>query len=287
MKKLIWILAASLLFSPACLLAGENIRDVRYENESITGVSASAAFQVELIQSDRTKAVLEIDEELQPYLRFSRDESGVVSVGVGALWNRMSKREQREFSRIMRIDRTMKLTLYLPHVNAIQLSGTSRLTASDAFSGDSINIRLSGSSSLPELEISGATLKMECSGSSTASLTVHLSDDLQVSASGSTHVNLTAFGISNSILSAFSNATLTIKGDGDQGNWRSGGAARIIGDDFVLKKLSVTTLGTSSVHANVTESLTTQSGGSSSVRYRGAPSHIQSSFGGSSVQPIP
>jgi hypothetical protein len=347
MKK-VSLLLILLCLLPASLSAREIVRLTRYEGERIIGVSASNAFRVELIQSEQTKAVVEIDALWEPYLRFSLDSNGIVTVGRRSL----SRQEQREFDRLFQQYRegpTMKLTLYLPRICGITLSGASRLTASEPFEGDNASIRLSGSSRLEGLDLSGTGLKLECSSASKASLTYHAGGELAVAASGSARVELTASGVTASKLTVSSASGVTLKGDfgvgewntsgsgriageesslggltltassasrvlanvstgdlavtasgsarveltangvphskvvassaasvlikgsGDRGDWIGSGSARITAEDFALRELTVDASGGSAVRANVSESLTTRTSGSGTVRYRGNP----------------
>ena len=281
MKKFLLAFAAILFLLPSAAFSQrEVVRLTRYGGDRITGVYAASSFQVELVKSNDTKAVVEIDGALEPYLRFSRGSDGVVSVGIRSLNNR----EQREYERLVRqqVNRTMKLTLYLPEVNSIRLSGACKLTTSDIFTGNNIHVQLSGSSRMQGLNISGASLKVDCSGASNASLTARVSGDLTATASGSAKIDLQASGVANSKLTASGASNVQIKGDGRQGNWTTSGSARIVGDEFPLQQLTVTASGASSVRTSVSESLTSRTSGSSSVRYRGQPTHLNNNTSGSS-----
>ncbi len=267
MKKMSLLFVLTFLL-PAALSAREIVRLTRYEGERITGVSASNAFRVELVKSSQTKAVVEIDAEWEPYLRFSHD-NGVVTVGR----RNLTDRERREFNRLQenRENRTMKLTLYLPDISTIQLSSSSRLTASEPFTGNNALIRLSGSSHLDGLDLSGSGPKLECSSASRATLILREAGELTLSASGSARVDLTATGVTRSKVIASSASVLTLRGEGGQGEWNTSGSARITAEEFSLRELTVDASSGSAVRANVSENLTTRTSGSGTVRYRGTP----------------
>ena len=82
MKKVCFVFALLLVGSVASAQT-RMVRLTRYEGWPITGVSASGAFDafdVWLIRSDETRAVVEINEQLEPMLRFEIDSCGVVHV---------------------------------------------------------------------------------------------------------------------------------------------------------------------------------------------------------------
>lgn len=81
MKKVCFVFVLLLVGSVASAQT-RMVRLTRYEGRSITGVSASGAFDVRLIRSDETRAVVEIDERHEPMLRFEIDTCGVVHVGM-------------------------------------------------------------------------------------------------------------------------------------------------------------------------------------------------------------
>lgn len=287
MKKFIWAFAAIILFLPLSLEAQEASCLTRYEDEVITGVAASSVFRVELVKSDQTKAVVKIDPELEPYLRFTRNDDGVVTVGMRNT-REMNNRERRRFNRLMgaQVNRTMELTLYLPGINTIRLSDVSRLTTADTFTGDHIVINLTGSSSLSGLNISGSGLRVDAGGASKVLMTSCITGDLTAYIYGSAEVGLDAYGVVDSSLTASGAARLQIKGDGVRGNWVTRGSARIMGEEFTLRELTANASGASSIRANVSESLSTHTTGSASVRYHGQPSRIHSASGASSVRPL-
>ena len=72
MKKVCFVFVLLLVGSVASAQT-RMVRLTRYEGRSITGVSASGAFDVRLIRSDETRAVVEIDERHEPMLRFEID----------------------------------------------------------------------------------------------------------------------------------------------------------------------------------------------------------------------
>ncbi|MDR1671388.1 MAG: DUF2807 domain-containing protein [Alistipes sp.] len=281
MKKIILTLISVTLILPAVLRAQSVSTKTSFEGERITGVSASSAFNVVLVKSIQTRAVLEVNSELESHVRISRSADGVVSVDL----NDMGHREWRLFSRMSDKDRLMRLTLYLPSVNTIRLSGATSLISSDAFTGDEVDIQLSGASNIRNpLSIASQRLKIQCSGASNASLLLPTTRDLVVVASGASHVKISAKGVANSKLGASGASHVEIVGDGTTGNWSASGASKITGDEFAAKDVSIIVSGASSARVNASGTLTTRTSGASSVRYAGSPAHIHNES--STVRPL-
>ena len=69
------------------------VRQTRFEGRNITGVVAGSSFNVEVYQSDTTRAIVEIPAELREFLIFQIDGQGVVTLGF--LDDSMEKKEQR------------------------------------------------------------------------------------------------------------------------------------------------------------------------------------------------
>ncbi len=271
MKKLFFAVAAALLLTPALLSAQRTSTKNYFEGERITGIDASSSFDVVLVKSNRTKAVVEINSALESYVKISRDGSGVVSIGM----HNVSDREWRNFNRLPERERTIRLTLYLPSLNTIRLSGATDITSNDTFTGENVDIQLSGASDIMgDLSISSARVKLQCSGASDASLVLPATRDLVVIASGACDVDIAANGLTYSKLGASGASDITIKGDGEGGDWTASGASSIKGDDFVAKELTVNANGASSARVNVTGTLTTRTSGASSIRYAGNPASI-------------
>ncbi len=260
-----------MLLAPAAVSAQSTNSRTWFEGERITGVDASSAFNVVLVKSIQTKAVVEVSSDIEPYVDITRRSDGIVSIGM----RDMGSREWRLFNLRPEKERAMKLTLYLPNVNTIRLSGASDITSTDSFTGENVDIRLSGASDIKgDLSISSARVKLQCSGASDASLILPATRDLVVVASGACDVDIAANGLTYSKLGASGASNITIKGDGEDGDWTASGASSIKGEDFVARELTVSASGASSARVNVTGTLTTRTSGASSIRYAGKPASI-------------
>ncbi len=282
MKKLLLAFAAVVLLLPATSQARETVFRTRYEGDRITGVSASAHFQVEIVKSPEIKAVVEIDADLEHYLHFTRDDEGVVNVGL----RHMSAKEKREFEILSREERMMKLTLYLPEIKSIHLQDTSTLFSSDTLTGSTLEMRLAGSSIIQDLCYAGANLSAKSAANSKAVLTLALTGNLVASTAGAANINVAAYGVANTELKAEGTSSIHIMGDGAKGEWTTASNARIVAEEFDVKVLYATSSGGSFIRANVIESLTTHTSGSSSILFSGAPPRINCVFGDSFVKSL-
>lgn len=142
MKKVCFVFVLLLVGSVASAQT-RMVRLTRYEGRSITGVSASGAFDVRLIRSDETRAVVEIDERHEPMLRFEIDTCGVVHVGMDGGVRIDSRHAKR------------RLYLYLSDLAYIRASGASDVDCAGLFESGDVRIELSerpiwAGSSLPQ-----------------------------------------------------------------------------------------------------------------------------------------
>jgi len=142
---------------PAFSLAAENVRLTRFAGQQITGVTATDMFEVQLVRSNTTQAIAEIDSEFEPYLRFELT-NGIVRVGLN-LPRDVQRRVERDNGWK---NRTLKLTVHLPELRSLTLSDMTKLTRSDAFDGTAVDIKLSDMSKVDRLELNmrDITLKM-------------------------------------------------------------------------------------------------------------------------------
>ncbi|MDR2882460.1 MAG: DUF2807 domain-containing protein [Alistipes sp.] len=271
MKNLFIALIAAAVMTPAVGMAQRVSSRVHFEGERITGVTASSAFDVVLVRSLQTKATVEINSDMERYVRISRSSDGVVSVGLHDVPNNM----WRTFNRLTGRDKVMRLTLHLPALATVRLSGASDLRTEDTFSGESVDIQLSGASEINgSLALSAEKVKLQCSGASNADLTLDGTRELTVVASGASDVKITARSLDYSKFGASGASDVTIEGTGGTGDWTASGASEIHADRFAARDVSIVVSGASSARVNASGTLTTRTGGASSVRYVGRPGRL-------------
>ena len=238
MKKVCFVFVLLLVGSVASAQT-RMVRLTRYEGRSITGVSASGAFDVRLIRSDETRAVVEIDERHEPMLRFEIDTCGVVHVGMDGGVRIDSRHAKR------------RLYVYLSDLAYIRASGASDVDCAGLFESGDVRIELGGSS-----DIDASVRCRELNG--------------------------TFSGASDIVLSGFSgNLYCDLSGASDM---KVSGAAGIVSvkcsgaSDFDAAGLVTQSCRAEASAASrialgpVEKELSADSGGASSITYRGNPS---------------
>lgn len=103
------------------------VRQTRFEGRNITGVVAGSSFNVEVYQSDTTRAIVEIPAELQEFLIFQIDGQGVVTLGLDYSW----KKKNNVLNEIMRSLRSngaqMKAKIYITGLRVLKASSSARI----------------------------------------------------------------------------------------------------------------------------------------------------------------
>ena len=155
MRKILFLFA---LLVPGIALAAQTqmVRLTRFEGKPIAGVAASGSFNVELIRSDRTYAVVEVNAEYEDILLFELDGRGVVTVGF-----RTNAPLRFENNLVCRA------RIYLPHPEFIHGSGAASIVCSGGFESNALQIELNGAAKLngPEIAVTGE-VNLQCSGAS-------------------------------------------------------------------------------------------------------------------------
>lgn len=132
MRKILFLFA---LLVPGIALAAQTqmVRLTRFEGKPIVGVAASGSFNVELIRSDRTYAVVEVNAEYEDILLFELDGRGVVTVGF-------------KTNAPLRYDNNVvcRARIYLPHPEFIHGSGAASIVCSGGFESNALQIELNG-----------------------------------------------------------------------------------------------------------------------------------------------
>ncbi|WP_302802834.1 GIN domain-containing protein [Alistipes ihumii] len=261
MKKVCFVFVLLLVGSVA-LAQTRMVRLTRYEGWPITGVSASGAFDafdVWLIRSDETRAVVEINEQLEPMLRFEIDSCGVVHVGMDGIRGDIH-------------DVRWRLYLYLNDLTYIRASGASDVDCVGLFESGDVRIELGGASDLRGLELAAAGV---------VSIEARESSDIDASVR-CRELNGTFSGASDAVLSGFSgNLYCNLSGDSDM---KVSGTAGIVsvkcsgvsdfdGAGLVTQSCRAEASAASRIALGpVEKELSANSSGVSSITYRGNPS---------------
>lgn len=258
MRKIVLSSVLALLIGT---LAGQPrmVRLTRFEGKAITGVSASASFDVELIRSESTSAVVEINAELEKDLVFDLDARGVIKLGL-----RPGVRPPHP---------TLRARIRLGDLRYVEASGASDISCRGAFESAGTTIRLSGSSDLDGLELScTGSVDIGCSGSSDMDDATIRHKEMKIALSGSSDAEILAYGgLLSCELSGASD--LKIAGEADDATVRVSGSSNLSASGLVVKKAKIEASSASNVDfGRVDTELTVRGSGASKIVYRGNPS---------------
>lgn len=235
------------------------VRLTRYEGRPITGVSASGAFDVRLIRSDETRAVVEINERHEPMLRFEIDSCGVVHVGMDGV--RIDSRHAKR-----------RLYLYLNDLAYVRASGASDVDCVGLFESGDVRIELGGASDLNGLELASAgVVSIEAGESSDIDASVRCRE-LNGTFSGASDVVLSGF--SGNLYCDLSGASdMKVSGAAGIVSVKCSGASDFDGAGLVTQSCRAEASAASRIAlGRVEKDLSASSGGASSITYRGNPS---------------
>jgi len=248
MKRFYTILTC-LLALPVFLSAAEVVRLTRYDGQVISGVSASNMFKVDLVKSDQTKAVVEIDSDLEQYLRFELKSDGIIAVGLSLPRDVQRRIERNNGWR----DRTLKLTLYLPEITYIKVQDMAQLTTNDSFSGDRIEIKAEDMGKVHRivLDVTTATVKAADMGMANLTLTA---DNVTFKADDMAKINVT--------------------GKCREAYAESNDMAKINGSEFRTERGTLKASDMAKTSMYVSHYLYARSSDMASVDYKGDPSQI-------------
>lgn len=144
MKKIFTIAFFIVYMAGVAFAQTKMVRLTRFEGVSLTGVTASTGFTVEVYPSNKTYAVVEIPEELEKNLIFEVNSAGVVRIGLESN-NRGGIRIQR--------NQTLRAKVYLKELSSLSASSSADIMMMGAFSVDEIQAKASSSGSIDNLDL--------------------------------------------------------------------------------------------------------------------------------------
>ena len=103
-------------------------KQTRFEGQNITGVSAGSSFDVEIYQSDKTSATVELPAKWAEKLEFTIDNNGVVSIKL------------KGFKLNLKNEDELKATVYLKNPYSLQASSSATITAKTPIKTATLNI---------------------------------------------------------------------------------------------------------------------------------------------------
>lgn len=206
MKKIIpFFLSFLLMFSFAAYSADpQAVRLTKFEGEKITGVTAGSGFEVELSQGGQTKAVVEVNAELEKYLIFELRD-GILRLGI----DHEAIRKDRKSDRFLQDLKHRTATVVVSSLEKIGVSSSAKISCHGNFNGKNVAVKASSSGRVSGLILAcGGTFAAETSSSGSFSgLDVRAADGIECKASSSGFFNSSNF-------SSEKNASLSVSSSG-------------------------------------------------------------------------
>lgn len=278
MKKILLSLAIVAFTISAALAQNFN---KTYNFGNITGISASYVYNVKITKGNSDKIEVIGPNYLREYLN-------IYSSG-GTLYLKMDL--PRNYKHPKNSDQEITVHLQMKTIKYIDLSGASSLTSTGEFSTDNLTFDLSGASKVKEMQISGESVKLDCSGASSlnfagkfnkmtldcsgaSKMTIngninYISGDI----SGATNINYN--GTSTQIDLGLSGASKVIlKGKANTVRLGCSGASYINTQDMIAQDVDVTASGASKANVYVTNILKADATASSIINYYGSPKQV-------------
>ena len=262
-KALMFSLFAALCCSSGCLSAQTmTTRQTRFEGQNITGVSAGSTFQVEVYQSDKTSATVELPAKWADKLEFTIDNDGVVNIKLEGFKLNLNKEDE------------FKATVYLKDPYALKASSSATITAKTPIKTATLNIDVSSSGEviIPDLT---ATNRVVINGSSSGDIEATINTPLlRCDASSSARATLTHTG-KEAALHASSSGKIDLSGTVDKVTASASSAGKVNGEEYTAQEASLraSTGGKTTMH--ITGSLSAKASTGGSVIYSGDP-NVQS-----------
>lgn len=162
-------------------------------------VEAGNAFRVDITQGDEYRVIIRVDDNMERYLDITQQGRTLnIRLEPGRLYTLSNA--------------TLEAVVTMPELTGVNLSGASHGTVTGFDSGGSLDVELSGASSLRG-DINTGNIRVEASGASQATLSGS-GGDARINASGASRVDLADFPIEDASVevSGASHATVHASG---------------------------------------------------------------------------
>ena len=150
----------------------------RYDFDTIKSIDASSIYEIEVTEGHEKGVTIVYDSTFERCLE--------VKCLNGELILAMNSKVKK-----VNNSKGIKVYLQMPTIEHIDLSGAAKLTTSGVFKTNKLNIYLSGATSVKGLHISGSELSIDCSGSSSLSISGDFSRSIEADVSGASKVTIT------------------------------------------------------------------------------------------------
>lgn len=287
MKRVIALVCAVLAFSALGMKAAEAEADVQvlskqFDFKDFHGLSASNAFQVNLVQDTNYYVEVEYSDFLGEYLDVSVF-GGTLRLGLKNLPRSVQN------SRKYKEGTVLKATVHMPRLTSLNLSGSAKLEQEGRFhlSDEEFRMDLSGAAHAENLAVDAHKARLVTSGAakcngfegefyqvvlkvSGASKGLYSAEaeDWDVTLSGSAHVELKGEACKTMDIesSGASRADVSIPSETLQ--YEGSGASRLDALEAPANKAKIELSGSSSCHIAVKESLEVEASGASDCYYK-------------------
>ena len=280
MKK--FILSLTFLAIGTITTLAQNTLTKEYSFKDITCIKANSIFDIEVTKGNSGTVKIVYKDIFKDRIK--------VNCSQGTLELSLDKPSIRLNSNNRTPD--IKVYLQMPHINDIELSGTSRLTAEGVFeTKKGMEIELDGASSVKGLQAKGEHLSIECSGASQLQMSgafkkvdTELSGASKIAYTGDCKEFSGEFsGASGASLEGYCDITtiecsgassVTMEGETDDLTVIVSGASKFKGEKYEAKKGYVEATGASNAQVRCTGELRATVGKASRLTHYGNPEII-------------
>ena len=214
MKRL--LLALAIMAIGTLSATAQNTLTKVYNFGEITSIEAGSIYDIEVTKGNSGAITVSYDEVFQNKL-IVKYVNGKLYLSVNT--DKMTFKERRKSTD------GIQVSLQMPSIDEIDLSGAAKLAANGTFSTNGLEIDLSGASHVKGLNISGEELSIDCSGAASLEMAGDFKN-VDIETSGASQVNLD--GNSNTLEIEASGATgVTITGNHKHADLETSGASHI------------------------------------------------------------
>lgn len=196
----------------------------------------------------------------------------------------VSSERKFQFSNLFqsRSSNIRKVHITMPELKEITASGGSDILPQNQFSTENMKIVMSGGSDLKSLSLDCQSLDCKMSGGSDASIHLVKGNSVKINNSGGSDLSLS--GLSATLVDLQSSGGSDVKLEGATTNMKvnSSGGSDLSAFKLKARSCTVSVSGAADVDIYVTDSLTASISGSSDVRCKGNPQHVEKTMSRSS-----
>ncbi len=255
MKRLLLTLSAAIL--AICSANAGTVTRKFGDLKNFSGIQICNAFEATLMQGDDYSADVTIDTDLEEYLD--------VSVVGQMLYVRLKDAPLK----IKKLDRkSMKVTITVPSLSQISLTGASKLTSDDIWTSPmgKFTLEMSGASKAENLKIEGSELDANISGASSGTVTGDFSEiDAEISGASA----LFLIGSYDTVEAECSGASkISFIGSADSIHSECSGTSLLDAIQLKVKRAEIECSGASKATIDVQKRLEVELTGASNCQYR-------------------